>query len=249
MALGDFSAQAEAYRRSRPSYPSGLIDELMHDLGVRAGDAVADLGAGTGIFSRLLADRGLRVTAIEPNPAMRAQAAEDPRICWLDGTFEETGLGGGSQRWLTAAQSLHWADPPRALPEAHRVLGPGAALTALWNDRDPSRSEVLGWIRQTLKRLVPEFDEAYRNVDWQAVLLAGGWFSRPSYRQERHTVPMARQRFLDLWRGHNRLGHVAGPERLGRFLGEIEGYLDERGIDEVDVTYVCRSWTAHRAEG
>jgi hypothetical protein len=64
--LGDFSQQADAYRRSRPTYPKALVNLLIEDAKVAAGDAVADFGAGNGIFTSLLVERGFRVTAIEP---------------------------------------------------------------------------------------------------------------------------------------------------------------------------------------
>lgn len=51
MTLGDFSAQADAYARARPTYPAELIDRLVAHVGAKPGDAVADLGAGTGIFT------------------------------------------------------------------------------------------------------------------------------------------------------------------------------------------------------
>ncbi len=67
MPLGDFSEQADAYGRARPSYPAELIDALVAHVGAKPGDAVADLGAGTGLFTELLAARGFCVTAVEPN--------------------------------------------------------------------------------------------------------------------------------------------------------------------------------------
>ena len=56
-ALGDFSNQADAYRRSRPTYRKALVDLLIEDANVATGDAVADFGAGTGIFTRLLVEQ------------------------------------------------------------------------------------------------------------------------------------------------------------------------------------------------
>ena len=73
MTLGDFSKQAEAYRRARPTYPAALIDQLASDAGLVRGDPVADFGAGTGIMTALLVERGFIVSAIEPNETMRNQ--------------------------------------------------------------------------------------------------------------------------------------------------------------------------------
>ncbi len=55
---------------------------------------------------------------------------------------------------------------------------------------------------------------------------------------------MSRERYLGLWRSHNRLSVTAGPERYAALLREIEEVLDRGSIERVDVPYVCRAWTA-----
>jgi SAM-dependent methyltransferase len=241
--LGDFSPHAEAYR-ARPTYPGELVDRLVLDAGAAPGDPVADIGAGTGIFTVLLVERGFRVTAVEPSAEMRARAPRDPAVRWIEGTFDATGLDTASQRWLTAAQAFHWARPPTALPEAARVLVPGGALTILWNDRESDRDPVVAWTAALIKRLVPDFDEAYRNKPWQGTLETGGFFGDAVAREHRHTVPMTRDRYVDLWRSHNRLAVEAGPARLAVFFEELERHLAR--VARVDVPYVTRAWTARR---
>lgn len=243
---GDFSAQAEAYARARPGYPERLVDALVAEAGVRAGDPVADLGAGTGLFTALLAARGLAVVAVEPVEAMRRRAPALPGVAWRDGTFESTGLPAASMTWAVVAQAFHWADPPRALPEAHRVLRRGARLTVLWNDRDVERSELLARTRQLVEEMVPGFDEGYRARDWSAVLASTGHFAASSRHEERHVVAMTAERYLDLWRSHHLLGEAAGGDGVARLLERIEPLLPARGA--VDVPYVCRAWTAVRAD-
>ena len=107
--LGDFTAQAEAYCHARPGYPEALLDQLIAHVGVKAGDPVADIGAGTGLFTQMLAALGFIISAIEPNEAMRARAPRLSNTVWLNGTFEATSLPPGSQQWVTSAQAFHWA--------------------------------------------------------------------------------------------------------------------------------------------
>ena len=95
-----FSGRVEAYRRYRPGYPPELVEFLLRRAGLGAGDRVADVGAGTGIFSARLLDAGLRVVAVEPNAGMRAAAeaefAGNPRFESCAGGAEDTGLESGS---------------------------------------------------------------------------------------------------------------------------------------------------------
>jgi ubiquinone/menaquinone biosynthesis C-methylase UbiE len=246
MRLGDFTEQASAYATARPDYPERLVDRLVEVAGVSAGDEVADIGAGTGIFSAQLAQRGLKVTAIDPNEAMRRSAPLGKGIVWRDGSFEETGMPTGSMKWVTAAQAFHWADPPRALPEMRRVLRRAGAFTVLWNNRDNAASPVLTHSCEVIRAVVPEFDEAYRELDYGSVLLSTEDFVRVIRDEERHVVAMSRERYLNLWRSHNRLSVTAGPERSRKILKRIESWLDAERLDKVDVPYVCTAWTAFR---
>lgn len=245
MTLGDFSEQADAYRRSRPGYPEALLDQLIAEAGVRAGDKVVDFGAGTGIFTEMLVRRRFDVTAVDPGEGMMRQA-DLPEVRWIQGTFAENPLPAQSQDWAVAAQAFHWAEPAKDLPRIRRILKPGAVFTAIWNNRAKDEGEILAWTEDAIGRHVPEFDEAYRNRDWASVLESTGDFVSLSHRVVPHTVAMSKQRYLELWRSHNRLNNTAGPERFAAFFDELRRFLEQRRIEQVDVPYRCEAWSARR---
>ncbi|PQO36459.1 class I SAM-dependent methyltransferase [Blastopirellula marina] len=246
-SFGDFSLQAAAYGVSRPGYPTEFISLLAEKAGVVAGDPVVDLGAGTGISSRLLADLGLRVTAVEPNQAMREQA-DLPGVTWVDGRFDATGLPAQSQAWAVSAQAFHWAQSHTALPEIQRILRPAAMFTVLWNNRVVASDTVVGWTEQAIRRFVPDFNEAYRNRNWDQLLESSGDFRFVSRDETRHAVLMSPERYLQLWRSHNRLANIAGPDRMEEFLAELKDYLQREEIPQIEVVYKCEAWTAQRIE-
>jgi SAM-dependent methyltransferase len=245
--LGDFATQARVYQ-ARPGYPVALLDLLIEHVGVRAGDAVAEVGSGTGIFTRHLAERGLSVTAVEPSGEMRAKAPDLDGVTWSAGSGEETGLKSASQRWLVAAQSFHWIDTGRGLAEARRVLAPGGHFTALWNDRDNHRSEILEETMAALRRLVPEYEHGYRARPWGEILCSTGDFTDVVSHQVPHSVPMTRARYLDLWRSNNRICTAAG-DRMQAFLDEVARLFDRSCETMLEVPYVCRAWTAVASPG
>lgn len=250
---GDFSNQADAYARARPSYPEAIVDRLLARAEVDAADdpSVVEIGAGTGLFTERLAARGLRVLAIEPGGEMRAHAPTLAGVQWRDATFERPHLAPESVDWIVAAQAFHWAEPTIALPTLRRALRPGRRFSVLWNDRDVPASPLLTHTRAAIERMIPNFDEGYRHRDWAAVLVGTGDFEAVEGDEVRHAIAMTHTRFLDLWRSHNKLNTAAaalGLDAMPRFLDDIAEYLTANCPNPVAVPYRCRAWTARRVD-
>lgn len=127
-----FTSGGDRYERLRPSYPAEAVDWLL----TPATHEVADIGAGTGKLTRLLAGRGVRAVAIDPALDMLSQIGAG--IPTVVGTAEHTGLSDACVDLATFAQSWHWADPLAAGAELARIVRPGGRVAMLWNQLDIS---------------------------------------------------------------------------------------------------------------
>ena len=196
-------------------------------------------------MTRMLIDRGFLVSAIEPNESMQARA-DVPQARWFKGTFENSQLGDQSQRWAVAAQAFHWAAPQKSLPEIRRILQPNSLLSLVWNNRSRLDNPISIWTEEAIHRHVPEFDEAYRNRPWDEVLESTGDFHFVNQRTVSHTIPMSRERYLELWKSHNRLNTIAGPVRFASFFRELSDHLESLSLNQIDLRYDCEAWSARR---
>jgi SAM-dependent methyltransferase len=141
-----FTDRAADYAKYRPNYPADALDAMLRGLGDPTSLTAADVGAGTGISSRLLSERGVNVVAIEPNRAMRDAAVPHPRVEWRDGAGEATGLPDASVDLVLVAQAFHWFRQREAIVEFQRILRPEGRLALLWNNRDRSDPLTRGYI-------------------------------------------------------------------------------------------------------
>ncbi|MGC8713599.1 MAG: class I SAM-dependent methyltransferase [Leptodesmis sp.] len=123
-----FSDRGEDYEKYRPIYPASAIDTILSDLGYLSQIVAADVGAGTGIGARLLADRGIQVLAIEPNEDMRTAATSHENVEFLVGTAEQIPLDSASVDLVTSFQAFHWFDFDKSLKEFRRILKPSGRL-------------------------------------------------------------------------------------------------------------------------
>jgi SAM-dependent methyltransferase len=158
-----FGAVADEYNRLRP----GPSDEALDWLLPEGASDVLEIGAGTGVLTRLLVQRVAHVTAIEPDDRMRAVlVARDPRVDVLAGRAEELPAASSSYDVVIAASAWHWVDEEQAVPEVARVLRPSGRLSLVWSGPD-------------------------RSVDWVRSLWAGGIIFSP---EERADVEARRHR-------------------------------------------------------
>lgn len=139
-ARNRFDGKSQLYVAARPTYPEACLKRLQALLPTTDAHAV-DVGAGTGLLTAQLLSLGCRVTAVEPNAEMRAEAdrqlGEQPGYRAVDGTAEATGLPTHSCDLITAAQAFHWFDTVAFRRECQRILKPGGSVALLWNFRTP----------------------------------------------------------------------------------------------------------------
>ena len=92
-----FSGKAEVYMQCRPRYAQGVLDFIRRETALTPDSLIADIGAGTGIFTEQLMSLGCRVAAVEPNGDMRSRIAETaPGAEIISAPAEHTGLPDGS---------------------------------------------------------------------------------------------------------------------------------------------------------
>lgn len=251
---GDFTGLASDYSKYRPGYSESVLTALlaMVDKPTVEIDAI-DVGAGTGIWTRMLAERGLRsVIAVEPNDDMREHGIRDSAslvVGWKKGSGEETGLADGSGDILTMASSFHWVDFERGTREFHRVLRPGGRFVALWNPRYLDDSPELLDIETHLKTLNPDIRRVSSGRSGiterlTQLLWASPLFGDVVYLEGRQHRTMTIEQYLGVWRSVNDLQVQLGQEKFARFLDYIRDRL--KGRETIETTNLTRAWSARR---
>ena len=109
--------------------------------------------------SRSCAEAGSRVTAVEPNQAMREGAESDlggePGFRMVSGSAEVTGLPDQSVDHIVSAQAFHWFDRDAAQSEFRRILRPGGRVALIWNSRLTQGTPFLEAYEQLLLPMAP----------------------------------------------------------------------------------------------
>ena len=181
-----FSKRAEDYARYRPSYPTQAIAAILDGF---TKPRVADLGAGTGISSVLLADAGAHVFAVEPNAAMRSSIPSRPDIVVVDGTAEATTLPDHSVDVVTAFQAYHWFNPDLVLAEAERIGRRDVRFAAVWNERDETDAFMLAYSDIIRRYMADDTETARRASAVDNDLRRHGW-SNVRVLEFRHEKPV-----------------------------------------------------------
>lgn len=251
----DFTGLAEDYSAYRPAYSESVLDALLGLTGKPASDLdFVDVGAGTGIWTRMVARRGMAsAIAVEPNDDMRRFGERDSTnlpIVWRPGSGEETGLPNSCCDLLTMASSFHWTDFDRATREFHRLLRPRGWFVALWNPRLIEVNPLLLEIEAELVRLkggdIQRVSSGRSGITETLTerLFASPYFDDVVYLEGRHVTRQTPEHYLGVWRSVNDLQAQLGAERFTRFLD----YVSEKtaGLPYIEATYLTRAWAARR---
>lgn len=231
-----FGPVAEAYDRGRPGFPAEAARWLVG----RDAAVVLELGAGTGKLTRELVALGHDVHATDPDPAMLAvlqRALPDVRTS-LAGA-EEIPLADRSVDVVVAAQSFHWFDHERALPEIARVLRPGGHVAVCWNLRD----ERIPWVRKLGRALGSA--ASVENAGSTDALVQSELFGFLDEQVFTHWQHVDRDSVVDMAASRSYVASLEADEREA-VLDRVRALYDDygRGMDGMQVPYDCRCYRA-----
>lgn len=241
-----FGAAADLYDRIRPGYPSEAARWMLGEPADAGALTVVDLGAGTGIFTRVLAALGARVIAVEPDGGMRDKlAANTPavatgQVSLAEGSAEHIPLENGSVDVVVAAQAYHWFDQDKAHPEIARVLKVGGIWSPVWNMRD----EGVDWVAELSKVGGMEDGRDSRNSIFEENIDDfGPLFDHPEVNEFHHSVSHDAESLVALIRSRSYwlTASPEGKEAMEAGVRAITATLPvEFDLPYTTIAYRCR---------
>ncbi|WP_460799183.1 class I SAM-dependent methyltransferase [Microbacterium sp. GXF0217] len=237
-----FGVQAASYELARPDYPFEAVAWMLEPL-PHGSRRIADVGAGTGKLTRVLAKApDAEIVAIDPDAEMLATLGLTvPGVPTFIGTAEHLPLPDSSVDAVVLAQAWHWVEPIAASAEIGRVMRSGGVLGLIWNIRD----ERTDWVRRLTG--IMHGSAAEQLLSGAGPDVAAPFGSLASEEWE-WTRPITRSRLHEL--ASSRSYVITAPDaekqRIRREMDELFDELGIHGEDAIELPYITRAFRAVR---
>ena len=245
----DYTDLAEAYLK-RPEYSASAIHDMLSLATVSEGARVCDIGAGVGHLTVALAERKLKVVAVEPNNAMRKLGMERTRefegVSWIEANAENTNQDDQAFDMVTFGSSFNVVDHVKALKETHRILKPHKWFACMWNHRD-LENPIQSDLEKIISDNIPDYNYGTRREDQTATIEQSRLFDQVQKIEGHVQHKVGLSDYIEAWRSHATLQRQAG-DRFEAILKQIDNYLTGLGENFIDIPYTTRIWVALKIE-
>ena len=242
----DYSQQA-AYYKYRPNYPAQVIDCIIEyaDLAKCADFNVADIGAGTGNLTVLLAKYPCKIIAVEPTQAMsdigKERTKELKNITWIKADGCHTTLSENTFDLVTFGSSFNVLDRDKALMETARILKKNGVFSCLWNHRDLN-ADFQKQVDAIIKEVVPDYGYGVRRQDQREIIENSGFFSDIMYMEMDFTFRQTLENYINAWKSvKNQYWDLSTPNGKSVFE-QICDKIRKKLPSEFSIKYTCRTW-------
>lgn len=245
MKFGDYTKLAKNYRKYRPSYNKKVLEKIFRSF-ERDKLKVVDIGAGTGIFSKILANikEINKIYSIEPNFYMRNEGRfflKHRKVFWKNGSAENINLKKKSIDVITSASSFHWYNKKKCIKQFSKILKKNGYLVLAWNPRitelspDEKKIEIILKNKYKIKNRI----SSGRTVNKK--LLNKIFYKTPfklvgNYKSiDKKIIP--KKKYIGAWRSVNDIQVQLG-KRFSEFLIDVENLLKNK--KKISVYYLSK---------
>ncbi|QYK52855.1 MAG: methyltransferase domain-containing protein [Fimbriimonadaceae bacterium] len=236
-----FSGKASAYSTARPTYPQECLNQIVRYTGLTPDARVFDTGAGTGLFTQLLLNYFDKVTLVEPNDDMRANALKNlpseriDSVCATAESFESTPH---SVDLITAAQAFHWFDRDAVKVHWRTILKPTGYVALVWNERTestPFAQEFTAFLHR-LANFDPNNKPPMESPDEEVL----SFFSDAKIETAAHSTSLSQQELINLAISRSYFPSPSHPE-FEQLKQEVSAIFDRHATKQiVQLPYLCK---------
>lgn len=238
---GNFGEQAELYDRARPGYSAQVLSLIASQVKTK-NPMVLDIGCGTGISTRLLAQKlkGVIIGCdVDLDMVKVALNHEQENVAYGFGDVRKIPYMKGAFDLVTAFTAFHWFTDKPALKEIKRVLKTtGKLVTIQPRHTAPHGSDMRLILQRELKKEIPA---SYSIAPFEESLAKGGFrvISQKTFKDvHKYTL----DEYLVLLQTYSIWSSVPVPERVRmlkilkkHFSTKVEGgfIYDTRDVEVI----------------
>ena len=239
----DWGKTSKSYARYRDIYPEEFY-ERVYAAGIGLpGQAVLDLGTGTGVLPRHMVRYGACFTGVDLSENQIAEARRltaeaglsvDYRVC----PAEEIDFPDGSFDVVTACQCFWYFDKAVLLPRIARVLRPGGKLCILTMNWLPKEAPLAKASEELVLRFNPDWTGAgYRREAVSPPEWGREWFETGQAESFDLYVPFTRESWNGRMRACRGVEASLPPEQVADFEREHLALLEKTAPEQFTILH------------
>ncbi|MBO4897892.1 MAG: methyltransferase domain-containing protein [Clostridia bacterium] len=219
----DWDLAASDYGKYRDIYPQQFYDRILARGLCKDGQAVLDLGTGTGVLPRNMYLSGAKWTGVDSSEKQIEQAkalSNGMDIEYICAAAEDIAFAENSFDTITACQCFWYFDHEKLLPEILKVLKPGGRLLVLYMAWLSFEDKIAGESEKLVLKYNPKWTgagETMRQIDIPACY--NGHFEKVYHEEYKLPVRFTRES----WNGR-----MKACRGIGASLSETDVELWER---------------------
>lgn len=163
----DWGKTSSDYAKFRDIYPPEFYERIVNRNLCIDGQAVLDLGTGTGVLPRNMYRYGAKWTAADISENQIEQArilSKDMDISYFVAPTEDIHFGDHSFDVITACQCFFYFDHEKAAPNLCRMLKPGGSILVLYMAWLPFEDNIAGESEKLVLKYNPKWSGAGETV-------------------------------------------------------------------------------------
>ncbi len=239
------------YYKYRPNYSPKALDIISNYIknNKEQNFKVADIGAGTGNLTLMLAQRDFSVDAVEPNDEMRTIGIETintDKVNWYKAGGTDTKLESNKYDWVTFGSSFNVMNRELALKEAHRLLKDEGFFSCMWNHRNLN-CPIQEKAENIIIDFVPNYSRGVRREDQKPFLEKyNSLFTDIIYLEVDFNVKRTIDEYINAWKSVRNQYWDLETSEGSELFEKITVKMRENLPESFEIRYTTRIWTAQK---